>query len=55
MRRWTSRAPQEGHLLVKNNENSASSYKTGIDQIDCHVPEKHIWADLERRLGILQD
>ncbi|CAD5376741.1 Zeta_toxin domain-containing protein [Pseudomonas sp. OF001] len=41
-------------LLVKNNDNSARSYKAGIDQIDYHVPEKHTRAALERKLGILQ-
>lgn len=41
-------------LLIKNIDNSARSYKAGVDQIDYHIPEKHTRADLERMLGILQ-
>jgi len=39
-------------LLIKNIDNSARTYKAGVDQIDYHIPERHTRADLERALGI---
>jgi len=39
-------------LLMKNNDNSNRFSRTGVDQIDFHIPERVTRADLERDLGL---
>lgn len=39
-------------LLLKNNDNSHSFYRAGVDQIDNHIPEKYTRAQVEQMLKV---